>query len=456
MRRFSRRKKWLVVIALLHVVGAIVWFVFLRAEPPDARFNGAYRLEDGRLVFVTAREGSTLRYRMMGGESRALWPVGDRSHEAGPGWDGREPVELGLHFDEGDPPPGLTWKPVGDSEQRAERVMLPESVFVFESGEITLRGKLVRPEGEPPFACAVLVHGSGKESAVDTYFAPYLFATHGVAVLVFDKRGTGGSSGDYLQNFHVLADDVVAAVEWLRGQPEIDPDRIHLVGYSQGGWIAPLAASKTDGIRSLLINYGPMVPVTGEDRWGYVYSLQQAGFGEEAIAEADRLNEVASAIFDEDENRWSELSAMLDASEGKDWYEAVKGSDSLIGVLSGTRLPLWSMRVYLWWLKRGDVPFIDRSYDPVPTMTSLDVPSLWIFGGEDSSMPTGWTIEKLEELQAEGRPIEIEVYPDADHGIVIVEEDESGVRKTLGYAPGYLALQVAWLRRHSGLERLAG
>ena len=98
------------------------------------------------------------------------------------------------------------------------------------------------------------------------------------------------------------------------------------------------------------------------------------------------------AIFDLDENRWSELAAMLDEAEGKDWYEAVRGSDSLVGVLTGTRLPLWVMRLYGWWMKRGDVPFIDRLYDPVPTVGSLEMPSLWILGAEDSSMPTGWTI----------------------------------------------------------------
>ena len=88
--------------------------------------------------------------------------------------------------------------------------------------------------------------------------------------------GRAESEGDYNQNFHLLSDDVAAAVEWLAKSTEIDSDSIHLAGYSQGGWIAPLAATKTQ-VSSLLINYGPMVPITGEDRWGYVYALEQAG-----------------------------------------------------------------------------------------------------------------------------------------------------------------------------------
>ncbi len=123
----------------------------------------------------------------------------------------------------------------------------------------------------------------------------------------------------------------------------------------------------------------------------------------------------------------------------------------MVGFLTGTRLPLWVVRIYAWWSLRGDEPFVDRRYDPVPTMAALDVPSLWLFGGEDSSMPTAWSIDALETLRAAGRPIEIEVFPGAEHGILLFE-DQAGERTYLGYAPGYLARQVEWLRRQAGLE----
>lgn len=451
MKRISRKKGWALVTLLL-LGGLIAWLALSGTQSFDTRFNGAYRLDDGRLVIVTPREGETLRYRMTSGESRALWPVGDRIYEAGPGWSQREPVEVTVDFDaslDGEPPAGSWWTMAGGSRQRAERIALPERFVTLTSGEVTLRGKLVQPLGEPPFPVVVLVHGSGRESAVDSYYMPYLFAARGIATLVYDKRGTGGSSGRYLQNFHVLADDVLAAVRWLRSQPDIDATRIHLSGYSQGGWIAPLAASRTEGIRSLLINYGPMVPVTEEDRWGYVSALRQGGFGEAEIAEVDRINAVLGAIFDRGENRWSELDSMLEEAEGREWYEALRGSDSLLGFLTETPLPLWAMRLFGWWLSRGDVPFIDRLYDPVPTMSSLEVPSLWLLGGEDSSMPTDWTIEKLEALQEQGRPIEIEVFPGAEHGILTFEDDDSGNREYRGYSPGYMDRQVDWLLRQS-------
>lgn len=451
--RVRLRRLALITLALLVVLlvgGGIAYSVLTREEPLDPRFNGAYRLDDRRLVFVTAREADNLRYRILSGESRALWPAGGGTFTAGPGWSGRDPVEVTVTFDgAGDgPPAGLDWE-APDERQRGQRLDLPEVTGSFRSGELELRAKLVLPKGTGPFPVVVFVHGSGSESAVDSYYNPYLFAAHGVAGLVYDKRGTGESDGKYSQNFHLLSDDTVAAVEWLRTRPEIAPANIHLAGYSQGGWIAPLAASKTE-VKSLLVAYGPMVPVTGEDRWGYVYALEQAGFGAEAVEEVDEISAIASDILDRGENRWGELKQALADAEKRDWYEAVRGSDSLIGFLSGTPMPWWAVRLYGWWTLGGDPPFIDRLYDPVPTVASLATPSLWIFGGEDSSMPTGWSIEELEELRSAGRPIEIEVFPEAEHGIVLFEEGEGG-RTVTGYAPGYLPMQLEWIRQASGL-----
>ena len=444
----------LCVVVVLVAAGVIAYFTLGRSEPPDTRFNGAYRLDDERLVFVTPSDGKVLRYRLMSGQSSTMLPTGDQSYESGPGWRAKEPVELRIEFllsPDGGPPTGLIWQPSSAGEQRGSRIDLPEIHSTFPAGALTLRAKLVLPLGEPPFPAVVLVHGSGKDSAVDTYYMAYLFASHGIATLAYDKRGTGGSTGKYNQNFHMLSDDTVAAVEWLRTRAEIDPDRIHLAGYSQGGWIAPLAASKTAGIRSLLINYGPMVPIFEEDRWGYRYALYEKGFGEDAVAKVDRINEVLGAIFDHREDRWDELGDMIEEAEGQDWFEAVAGSDSMVGFVAGTKMPLWVARLYAMWLMRGDEIFVDRLYDPEPVVAKLDTPSLWIFGSEDSSMPSQDSIDILEKLQQSGLPIDVEIFPEAEHGILTFDEKGSSNREYLRYAPGYLELQVRWLRERSNL-----
>ena len=451
------KKKILLGLAALAVVVGIALYVKTRPEAPDTRFTGAYALADGTLVLVSPREGKVLRYRTMNGESGVLWPTADGEYEGGPGWDQREPVINRIKFERGDAgQPGFDWRRADDKPVHARRIDLPEHTSMFASGELQLRGKVVLPDastyGPGPYPAVVIVHGSEDYSAVDYYSDPYLYAANGFAALAFDKRGTGGSHGKYLQNFHVLSDDVVAAVRWLRTQPGIDGNRIHLAGFSQGGWIAPLAALKDGNIRSVLVGYGVMVPVTGEDRWGYFYALQQKGLGADALAAADRVNALIEDIVDRDQNRWSELGTLLDAGRSQPWFAGVRGSDSMLGVLTDSKLPLWAMRVYLWWRIRsqGDTPFIDRVYDPVPTMQKLQTPSLWLLGGADSSAPTPWTLRELQKLQAEGRPVQVRVFPDADHGIIKFVPAANGERRYTGLDPDYYPAQIAWLRANSG------
>jgi pimeloyl-ACP methyl ester carboxylesterase len=180
--------------------------------------------------------------------------------------------------------------------------------------------------------------------------------------------------------------------------------------------------------------------------------LRKRGFGDDAIAGADRLARIASGIVDRGEDRWGELDRAIDEARDEPWFGALAESDSLVGEVAGTRAPMWGIRGYFWWMRRrqGNAPFIDRRYDPVPTVAKLDAPSLWILGGEDSSMPSGWTLDRLKALRAAGRPVSWVVFPHAEHGIRRFVEEPGG-RRDLGYEPDYFPLMVRWLRQQSGL-----
>lgn len=84
-------------------------------------------------------------------------------------------------------------------------------------------------------------------------------------------------------------------------------------------------------------------------------------------------------------------------------------------------------------------------------MAELDVPSLWIFGGADDSIPTEWSIEKLVDLHREGAPVETLLYPEANHGITRYVDTDDGGKRFLGYEPEYRPAMVEWLRRWSDL-----
>lgn len=453
----SKKSKAIWVAAVVAALTLVVVVVHTRQQKLDVRFNGAYLLDDGTLVVVIAREGKTLRYRTLDGESRALWPKGDYSYSAGPSWAEQSPVELTVKFkpDAHGRATSAEWEQKGHDGQRASRVDLAETPYFFASGGLRLRGLLVAPPGPGPFPVVIIAQGSEDDSAIDTYYEPYLFAANGIATLVYDKRGTGRSQGIYTENFTLLAQDLVAAVASVRTRKEIDASQIHLAGYSQGGWVAPLAAAKDGHIRSVLINYGPAVPVIDEDRWGYVWSLRQQGFGSDEIQKVDQINKHVAAIIDRHENAWGALETDLSAAKKEPWFNALKTSDSALGYILRSPYPFWVTRVYAWWLLRRDPsgPFIDRLYDPVSTIASLkSTPSLWLFGGNDHSIPTEWSVEKLKALKEHGCPISIKIYPGADHGILRVKYDKDGEEMIMGIEPGYLSDQVAWLRHQAGLH----
>jgi pimeloyl-ACP methyl ester carboxylesterase len=456
--RTRMRKKILWTLAGVVLLVSVAWLAIDHKQPADTRYTGAYRFDDGTLMVIGPRDTTDLRFKLMNGDTGALWPIDkDGNFEGGEGWAEREPVTNRVQFqrDGAGQVTGLTWQRPGDAKSpggNAIRVPVREEIVTFPSGELTLRGKLILPEGQGPFPVMIPVHGSEDYSAVDHYSDPYIYAANGIAAFVYDKRGTGGSTGTYTANFDVLSDDTVAAAQYVRKRPEIDGDKIHLAGYSQGGWIAPLAALKDGHIRSIFVGFGVAVPVLGEDRWGYVYAFQQKGFGDKEIAEMDSIAAIIGDIVDRGENRWSDFSRAVKESKSKPWFETAKHSDSIFGMIVGTDMPLWLVRPYLWWkYGRDDPPFIDRLYDPVQTLAKLDVPSLWIFGGKDSSAPTQWSVDELRKLQADNKPIEYFIYPDAEHGITRFKQKDDGERVTLGYEEGYFRQQLEWYRKQSGL-----
>jgi dipeptidyl aminopeptidase/acylaminoacyl peptidase len=415
---------------------------------PDLTVRGAYQFEDGRLMTVAPSDGDTLRYRdLESGRSQRLYPAGPRTYQTGLGWASPSPVELEVRF-QGDGPQvnGLEWRPKAGTSERAEKLQLREEPMTFRSGDVTLSGRLVLPPGEGPHPAIVLVHGSERDAAAVYYHDPYVFASQGIATLVYDKRGTGGSEGKFVMNFDKLADDALAAVERVRKHPAIDPARIGLCGSSQGGWIAPLAATRSDAVRFVLVRYGLAESPAQEDRNEALDGLRAKGYGEAEIRKAE---EVVAAVHEVLRSRlgggWRELKAVKRKYQGEPWLRDLEGE--ITGAF--VRYPAWILRTY----GRPRILGIelDWFYEPGPVLEKVDVPLLWMVGGKDEEAPPEITLATLRRLQAGGRPVEVELFPDADHGILEFEVQD-GRRVYTRYAPGYFRKQVDWVRRQVGLE----
>ncbi|NTV04157.1 alpha/beta hydrolase [bacterium] len=142
--------------------------------------------------------------------------------------------------------------------------------MTYRNGDVVLAGTLTLPEGPGPFPAAVLLTGSGAQNRDEELFAhkPFLvLADHltraGVAVLRADDRGVGGSTGSVsLSTTADFAQDALAGVALLRARPDIDGGCVGLIGHSEGGIAAPLAAARApEAVDFVVLLAGTGVPL---------------------------------------------------------------------------------------------------------------------------------------------------------------------------------------------------
>ena len=155
----------------------------------------------------------------------------------------------------------------------ASRVLYTSEDITFTSADgIKLAGRLSVPESSSPVPAFMMLHGSeqGTRDNFGNKVMAHYMISRGFAILNYDKRGVGDSEGTYQEapspaNLQRHADDAIAGVEYLASRPEIDAQRIGLIGFSQAGWVIPLAASQSDAITHVVILSGPVASTSHEN-----------------------------------------------------------------------------------------------------------------------------------------------------------------------------------------------
>src|SRR5690349_5958783 len=201
-----------------------------------------------------------------------------------------------------------------------------------------LAATITEPLGAGPHAGIVVVHGSerGERHFYDVWVGVY--ASLGLAVLTYDKRGGGSSTGTYPGEFptpaalQIFADDAAAARDFLGRWPGVDPTKVGFHGGSQGGWTVPLAMSRHPGSAFAVLVSAPATTVDQTDLW--------AGFrGGGAQMPTESTDQMLAAVRNE-----------------------------------------------------------HGGYDPAPALQSLTVPVLWLLGSNDRTVPTAVCVEILASM----------------------------------------------------------
>ena len=320
-----------------------------------------------------------------------------------------------------------------------ERIALQVSETVFRSGDAELAGRLILPPGEGRVPVVVLVHGSEDSSAREFYSLQRQLPAAGVGVFVYDKRGTGGSTGTFTHDYRQLASDAVSAVGETRRLAGRRAARLGLQGSSQGGWVAPLAATLTP-VDFVVVVYGLAVSPIQEDREAVAWDMARAGFGAE---ETRKALEVASAVQAIIESRFTNGYEELETLRGKYahalWFRYLRGN--VTGLMLAQPESFWREKGPV--LLRG----IDPHYDPMPVLRKLDTPQLWILGSDDIDAPPQETWRRLLGLGRAGKPLSLAMLRGAEHGLFLYEMNARGERVSTRLAPGYFPLMRDFMLR---------
>ncbi|HEX7081700.1 MAG TPA: alpha/beta hydrolase [Gammaproteobacteria bacterium] len=329
--------------------------------------------------------------------------------------------------------------------------------FVFESAGRELFGFVDVPDSPGPYPAILLLHDSGRTDVTrglgDFAALRDAFRAAGVASVVWDKAGSGCSGGRYrgLADLYVRADDVLAALDALRAIEAVDSDRVGVWALGEGGWVAPMAAVRTDAIEFVILVGGPAGdPI---DRLGYTVGrrLERAGYApEESRDIVDRLVRA--------------LAAMRDQAPYRDYQAAVAplAEHPLLPPLSEAG---------------SDVYPTERRYDelresaalhvtPEVFLPAVEAPVLAIWGDRDSEVDWRRAMRAYREAFARGAnaDVTIRVFEGADHAICTGPAAPDETSEADGSAPAaarcplaedYLETMTSWLAAY-GFTRSSG
>ncbi len=246
-----------------------------------------------------------------------------------------------------------------------EDTQFTEIEFRNSAQDIDLGGMFFVPSGEGPFTAVVIIHGSGTSMRNNAWYltlAQYL-QQRGVAVLLPDKRGSEKSQGDWRSaSFEDLATDTLAAIAYLRNQDAVAIAEIGVIGISQGGWIAPIVATRSPEVAFVVSFVGAAVTPREQLLYEENFNLRQTGF--------------------------------------------LPGISNLVAFMSTAYIR-----------NIGQKNFWDaiEDFDPLPYWAQVAVQTLALYGRDDTNVPS---VRSAENLRALNNPrISIKIYEGSGHAL---------------------------------------
>jgi uncharacterized protein len=302
----------------------------------------------------------------------------------------------------------------------------------FHNGAVTLAGTLCIPRTPGRHAAVVLLQGSGSETRWGTNrFIADQFARSGIAALIYDKRGSGASTGDWkTSSYDDLANDAIAGIDLLASRSDIDATRIGLHGHSEGGIIDAIAAAHAPSKVAFVVAEDTVAGlVRDQDVYRTSHEITQAGFSKAEIKEALALYKLMLDVAC-GTKPYRDLATASQPVREKSWYKwlAIPPEDSY----------LWT-----WYPKIGNL-------DTLVFWKKVRAPVLLVYGESDQLVPVDASIARIEgALDKANTSYTAVIVPNAQHNLTI-QPEPNGPFFWWKAAPGIIDLVVAWVERQTG------
>jgi len=277
-----------------------------------------------------------------------------------------------------------------------------EAFFENKKAAIKLAGTLTLPKGNGPFPVVLLITGSGAQNRDEELLGhrPFLVLSdyltrRGLAVLRFDDRGVGQSTGDFSKATSLdFAGDVKSGIAFLKNHPRIDPKKIGLLGHSEGGIIAPLVAAESADVSFIVMLAG--TGLTGDK----IILLQS-----ELISRADgEPEEQIKNNLEDTKKTFAVLKSENDQKKAEEEITRILGqsfdrlSEEYKKQQGITRdmIKTQVQTLFTPWLR------FFLSYDPLPALKKVKCPVLALNGGKDLQVPPGENLAAIEKALKDG------------------------------------------------------